>query len=66
MLGVVGHGYGLVDEQHGDAILDAVDAAQPRVVKQFVIADQQKWPAVLRTSQDAEQFLVKHESDQPG
>ena len=71
MLGVVGHGDGFVDEQHRDAVLDAVGAAQPRVVEQLgctvlfaqaLISDQQERPAVLRAYQDAQQFFVEHDA----
>ena len=39
MLGVVGHGDGFVDEQYGNAVLDAIRAPQPGVVEELV-ADQ--------------------------
>ena len=35
-------------------VLDAVAAAQPRVVEQLVITDQQEWPTVLGTDQDVQ------------
>ena len=59
MLGVVGHRDGLVDEQHRDAVLDAVRAAKPRVVEELVV-DQQQGPAVLWADEDAQQLFVKH------
>jgi hypothetical protein len=40
VLGVVGHCDRLIDQQHRDAVLDPVRAAQPWVVEQLVIADQ--------------------------
>ena len=63
MLGIVGHRDRLVDQKHGDAVLDAVRAAQPRVVEEFLMAgvDQKQWPAVLRADQDAQQFVVEHD-----
>jgi hypothetical protein len=71
MLGVVGHSDRLVDEQHRDAVLDAVRAPKARVVEelaravlfaQALIVDQQQWPAVLRAHEDAQQFFVKHDA----
>ena len=59
MLGIVGHRDSFVDEQHGDAVLDPVRATKPRVVEELVVNQQQR-PAVLRTDQDAQQFLVEH------
>jgi hypothetical protein len=61
MLGVVGHSDRLVDEQHRDAVLDAVRAPKARVVEELVV-DQQQWPAVLRAHEDAQQFFVKHDA----
>ena len=37
MLGVVGDVDGLVDEQHRNAVLDAVGATQPGVVEELVV-----------------------------
>jgi hypothetical protein len=37
---LVGHVAGLVDEQHRDAVVDPVGAAQPRVVQQLVVDEQ--------------------------
>ena len=60
MLGVVGHRDRFVDEQHRDAVLDAVAATQPRVVEQLIVTDQQEWPTVLGADQDVQQLLVEH------
>ena len=60
VLGIVGHGNGLVDEQHRDAVLDAVGTPQPGVVQKFVVNEQQR-SAVFRTDQDAQQFFVEHD-----
>jgi len=59
MLGIVGHRDGLVDEKNRDAVVDAIRAAQSRVVENLVI-DQQQRPAVLRAHENAEQFFVDH------
>ena len=59
MLGIVGHRDSFVDEQHGDAVLDAVRATKPRVVEELVV-DQQQGPAVLWADEDAQQLFVKH------
>lgn len=37
MLGVVGDGDGFVDEQHRNAVLDAVRAPQSRVIEELVV-----------------------------
>ena len=59
MFGIVGHRDGLVDEKNRDAVVDAIRAAQSRVVENLVI-DQQQRPAVLRAHENAEQFFVDH------
>lgn len=64
MCGVVGDVDGLVDQQHGDPVIDAVRTAKPGVVEEFV-ADEQQGSAVLRADQDVEQFLVEGHGDQP-
>jgi hypothetical protein len=61
MLAVIGHGDGLVDEQHRDAVLDAVGTPKTRVVQEFVV-NQKQWPAVLRADEDAQQFVIEHDS----
>ena len=60
VFGVIRHGDGLVDQEHGDSILDAVAATQPRVVEQLIVADQQEWPTVLGADQDVQQLFVEH------
>ncbi len=62
MLGVIGDLDRLVDQQHRNSVVDAVCAAKPRVVQEFLMAgvDQQQGTAVLRADQDAEQLLVEH------
>ena len=62
MLGVVGDVDGFVDKQHRNAVLDAIGATQPGVVKELVV-DKEQRSAVLRADQDAQQFLVKHNGD---
>lgn len=62
MLGVIGHGDGLVDEKHRNAVLDAVGATQPGVVEQLVVADRQQRSTVLGTHQDVQQFSVEHDA----
>ena len=57
MLGVVGHLDGLIDQQHGNAVLDAVGTPQSRVVEELIV-DEKQWPAILRAHEDAQQFLV--------
>jgi hypothetical protein len=59
MFGIVGHRDGLVDEKNRDAVVDAIRAAQSRVVENLVI-DQQQRPAVLRAHENAEQLFVDH------
>jgi hypothetical protein len=70
MFGVIGHRDRLVDEEHRDAVLDAVRAPKPGVVEklaravlfaQALIGDHQERPAVLRADEDAQQFLVNHD-----
>ena len=48
---------GLVDQQHRNAVLDAVSTSQPRVVQQLRVArvDQQQRAPVSRAHQDAQQ-----------
>jgi len=67
------HGESLVDEQHRNAVVDAIGPAQARVVKEFagpvllaqtLVHDGQEWSVVLWTDQDAQQLLVDH--DAPG
>ena len=62
MLGIVGHGDGFVDEQHRNAVLDAIGATQPGVVEELVVNQEQR-SAVLWADQDAQQFLVQHDGD---
>jgi len=59
MLGVVGHDYGFIDEQHGNAVLDPIRSSEPGVVEEFVINQKQR-SAVLWADQDAQQFFVEH------
>ena len=59
MLGVVGHRDRVVDEKHRNAVLDADRAAKPGVVEELIV-DQQQWPAVFRTDEDAQQLFVEH------
>jgi len=59
MFGIVGHRDGLVDKKHRDAVVDAIRAAQSRVVQKLVI-DQQQRPAILRADENAQQFFVDH------
>lgn len=59
MFSVTGDGDRLVDQQHGNAVLDAVRAPKPRVVEELVV-NQQKRAAVLRAYQDAQQLVVEH------
>jgi hypothetical protein len=40
MLGVVGDVDGLVDEQHRNAVLDAVGATQPGVIEELVVDEE--------------------------
>jgi hypothetical protein len=70
MLGIVGHGDGFIDEQHGNAVLDAIRPSQPGVVEelagavlfaQALIGDQKQRSAVLWADQDAQQFFVEHD-----
>ena len=49
---------GLVDQQHRDAILDAVSLVQARVVEHTV--DQQQRTPVSRAHQDAQELVVEH------
>ena len=58
MFGLVGHRDRLVDEKHGDAVVNAVSPAKPRVVEELVV-HQQQLPAVFRADEDAQQFFVK-------
>ncbi len=62
MRGIVGHRDRFVDKQNGDAVLDPVRATKPRVIEELLMAgvNQQQRPAVLRTDQDAQKFLVEH------
>lgn len=60
MFGVARHRHCLVDQKHRDAVLDAVRTAQPRVVEQLVV-DQQQRPAIFRADEDAQQFFVEHD-----
>ena len=62
MFGVIGDGDRLVDEQNRDAVLDAIRTPQPWVVQAFVV-NQQERSAVLRTDQDAQQFVIEHVGD---
>ncbi|EUA35333.1 bacterial regulatory s, tetR family protein [Mycobacterium xenopi 3993] len=53
---VVAHRLGFVDQQHRDPVLDAVGAAQARVVQPRAVGfvDQQQWPAVGGADQNAQ------------
>ena len=53
MLGIVGDAHRLVDQEHGNAVLDAIGAPKPRVVEELVV-NQQERAAVLRAYQDAQ------------
>ena len=52
------HVDGLVDQQHRDAVLDAVGLVQARVVEHSV--DQQQRTPVSRAHQDAQELVVEH------
>ena len=58
-------GNGLIDEQHRNAVVDAVLAPQSRVVE--LIVDQQERTPILGTDQDGEQRVVqRHPAQRPG
>lgn len=60
MLRVVGDSDRLVDEQHGDAVLNSIDAPKTRVV-QALIVDEKQRPAILRADEDAQELFVEHD-----
>jgi hypothetical protein len=60
MFRVVGDGDCLVDEQHGDAVLDPVCPPKTRVVQALVVDEKQR-PAILRADEDAQELFVEHD-----
>ena len=60
MLCVVGDIDRLVDEQHGDAVLDPVHPPKTWVVEALVVNEEQR-PAILRADEDAQELFVEHD-----